>query len=59
MDDDIGYRSNARSQLLGRVDEPRPSGNSAYRALIATDRLKQHPELAPFLDWESQTSWVW
>lgn len=57
--DEIGYRSNARSQLLGRIDEPRPSGNSAYRALIPTDKLKQYPELAPFLNWGDQTSWVW
>ncbi|KAH6980602.1 hypothetical protein BKA56DRAFT_673100 [Ilyonectria sp. MPI-CAGE-AT-0026] len=54
-----GYRSFARESLLGRPDEPRPSGNAAYRALIPIEKLHRVPELKEFLDWKTQTNFVW
>ncbi|KAL6405642.1 hypothetical protein AUP68_11022 [Ilyonectria robusta] len=54
-----GYRSPARSSLLGGISEPRPSGNSAFRALIPCETLKQIPELEDYISWEAQTTHVW
>ncbi|RDL31819.1 Uncharacterized protein BP5553_09221 [Venustampulla echinocandica] len=54
-----GYRSYARSNMLGRVDEPRPSGNSAFRALIPCELLAGDPSLKPIINWEDQTTYVW
>jgi len=54
-----GYRSRARENLLGRKDEPRHHGYSAYRALIPGKILAQHPDLRDLVDPEQQTSHCW
>ncbi|KAH9207896.1 hypothetical protein DL95DRAFT_373775 [Leptodontidium sp. 2 PMI_412] len=54
-----GYRSRARSEMLGCQDDPRPSGNSAYRALIPGAVMKSDPEMAEFMDMENQTTFSW
>lgn len=55
----LGYRSRARENLLGRKDEPRHHGYSAYRALIPGKILAQHPDLRDLVDPEQQTSHCW
>ncbi|KAH8652022.1 hypothetical protein BGZ61DRAFT_374855 [Ilyonectria robusta] len=52
-----GYRSPARESLLGRKDEPRHYGFSAYRALIPSNTLAQHPELRELIDSNLQSSY--
>jgi salicylate hydroxylase len=45
--------------MLGKYEEPRFSGNSAYRTLIHRSELENDAELAPLLDINTQTSRVW
>lgn len=45
--------------MLGCQDDPRPSGNSAYRALIPGAVMKSDPEMAEFMDMENQTTFSW
>ncbi|KIW88454.1 uncharacterized protein Z519_11023 [Cladophialophora bantiana CBS 173.52] len=54
-----GYRSRTRENLLGRKDEPRHHGYSAYRALIPGKILAQYPDLKDLVDPEQQTSHCW
>jgi hypothetical protein len=53
-----GYRSRARSVMKGSVDEPKFSGNSAFRALIPCSLL-QDPELLPLIDFKDQSCYAW
>lgn len=45
--------------MLGRYEEPRFSGNSAYRALIHRSALENDPQLKPLMSIENQTTYVW
>lgn len=54
-----GYRSRARSQLLGNLSEPRPSGYSVFRALIPRSSLADDPELEDILNTDDQITLTW
>ncbi|KAH8795344.1 hypothetical protein BGZ57DRAFT_780583 [Hyaloscypha finlandica] len=54
-----GYRSSARGEMLGKYEEPRFSGNSAYRALIHRSEFENDPVLEPLMNVNNQTTYCW
>uniref|UniRef100_A0A060TH41 ARAD1D27984p n=1 Tax=Blastobotrys adeninivorans TaxID=409370 RepID=A0A060TH41_BLAAD len=52
-----GIKSLARSTFLGKQEQPRDTGDVAYRILIDGKKMREDPELAGLLDHPCTTSW--
>ncbi|GAB7344844.1 hypothetical protein MBLNU457_3295t3 [Dothideomycetes sp. NU457] len=53
-----GLKSVCREKLLGRPDPPRLTGQMAYRAVISTEDMLKHPELAELVNEPRMTYWT-
>lgn len=53
-----GYRSHARSKLLGTTSIPRASGESAFRALVPTSRLQSSEAVRALLNDNTLHVWI-
>ncbi|KAG0701265.1 FAD/NAD(P)-binding domain-containing protein [Suillus ampliporus] len=46
----IGVDVTLRQHVVGRADQPRPTGDVAYKAIIPTEKLLQDPDLRPLVE---------
>lgn len=53
-----GLRSVCREALVGHPDPPRDTGDIAYRILVPTEDMKQHPELVEFIEKPAINFWM-
>ncbi|KAF8994817.1 hypothetical protein BDQ17DRAFT_1524804 [Cyathus striatus] len=53
-----GVKSRLRDIVVGGPDRAKPTGDSAYRALIPTDLMMKDPELKQLVDRGSSTIWM-
>jgi salicylate hydroxylase len=53
-----GVRSTVRKALTGPEDKPKPTGDTAYCAVLHTDRMLEDPELRQFVDEPEMTVWM-
>jgi salicylate hydroxylase len=53
-----GVRSAVRKALTGPEDRPRPTGDTAYCAILHTDRILEDSELRPFVENLEMTVWM-
>jgi len=53
-----GLKSVCREQLLGRPDPPHLTGEMAYRIVVRTDDMLQHPDLSELVKEPRMTYWA-
>jgi len=53
-----GVKSLLRSAVIGREDQPRPTGDAAFRAIVPAEKLLEHEDLKEFIEYPHMTSWM-
>ncbi|KAG1725404.1 uncharacterized protein EDB91DRAFT_1168325 [Suillus paluster] len=53
-----GVKSTLRQYVVGGVDQPRPTGDAAYRAIISTEKLLRNPDLRPLVETPEMVGWM-
>lgn len=53
-----GINSKLREVFLGREDPPIPTGDLAYRLLLNTDKMREDPDLRPFVEEPQVNYWL-
>jgi len=53
-----GVKSISRQYVIGEPDEPTPTGDAAYRAMIPTDLLLADPELKDLVETPEMITWL-
>ncbi|TFY64344.1 hypothetical protein EVG20_g5982, partial [Dentipellis fragilis] len=53
-----GVKSIVQGVVTGQQDAPRPTGDTAYRAIIPTDVMMRDPELKEFVETPEMTGWM-
>lgn len=53
-----GVKSLVQTVVLGRENPAQPTGDAAYRAIIPTSIMLEHPDLKPFVDTPEMTGWM-
>lgn len=53
-----GLKSKAREKIVGVVDNPRPTGDAAYRATFQASQLLADPDLKDFIENPCTTGWM-
>lgn len=53
-----GVKSFIRQVVVGKPDNPEPTGDAAYRAIIPTDVMIRDPDLKPLVDEAEMTGWM-
>ena len=53
-----GVKSKLQKVVTGLDDQPTPTGDAAYRAIVPTDLMLQDPELRPLVDSAEGTIWM-
>ncbi|KAG9012944.1 hypothetical protein FRB90_006426, partial [Tulasnella sp. 427] len=53
-----GVKSTIRQAVVGRADNPVPTGDAAYRAIVPSDKLLADPELAELVENPRMVGWL-
>lgn len=53
-----GVKSKLQKVVTGLDDQPTPTGDAAYRAIVPTDLMVQDPELRPLVESAEGTIWM-
>lgn len=53
-----GVKSLSRQYVMGEPDEPTPTGDAAYRAVIPTELLLADPELKDLVETPEMVGWL-
>lgn len=53
-----GVKSVVREVVIGQPDQPTPTGDAAYRALVPTSELMKDPDLRPLIDTPEMVGWM-
>lgn len=53
-----GLKSTTRHFVVGKPDEPRPTGDAAYRAVVPTEMLLADPDLRSLVETPEITMWL-
>ena len=53
-----GVKSRLQKVVTGLDDQPTPTGDAAYRAIVPTDLMAQDPELRPLIESAEGTIWM-